>query len=93
MASFNSAIPRDAWLRPILAEQLSAEDLARLDANVGKSYWDAAVRGSLIGDEELTALVAERLRLRAATRLFVSSQARERVPEELARSRSRTGWP
>jgi type II secretory ATPase GspE/PulE/Tfp pilus assembly ATPase PilB-like protein/8-oxo-dGTP pyrophosphatase MutT (NUDIX family) len=76
---------RDAWLRPILAERLSPEALAHLDARVEVSYWDTAVRESLIADDELTALVAARLRLRPATRLFVSSQARERVPEELAR--------
>ncbi|HUF64677.1 MAG TPA: ATPase, T2SS/T4P/T4SS family [Gemmatimonadaceae bacterium] len=75
---------RDAWLRPILAERLSPEVMASLDAT-GESYWEEAVRRDLVGDDELLTLIAERLRVKRATRLFVSSQARSRVSEELAR--------
>ncbi|MEX2325749.1 MAG: GspE/PulE family protein, partial [Gemmatimonadaceae bacterium] len=40
---------------------------------------------SPLTDDEITAAVSERLRVPVAKRLLVSSQARERVPEELAR--------
>jgi type II secretory ATPase GspE/PulE/Tfp pilus assembly ATPase PilB-like protein/8-oxo-dGTP pyrophosphatase MutT (NUDIX family) len=75
---------RDAWLRPILAERLSTEVMASLDAS-GESYWEEAVRRQLVDDDELLAQLADRLRVKRATRLFVSSQARSRVSEELAR--------
>lgn len=54
-------------------------------AREGRSYWESTVRASLITDDELVTLVAERFRLARAARLSVSSQARERIPEELAR--------
>lgn len=76
---------RDAWLRPILAERLSADALRILDEHVQHSYWETAVRRSLVEEDELLALLAERFRIKRATRLSVTSQARERIPEELAR--------
>lgn len=58
--------------------------MASLDA-AGESYWEEAVRRELVDDDELLTLLAERLRVKRATRLFVSSQARARVSERLAR--------
>jgi type II secretory ATPase GspE/PulE/Tfp pilus assembly ATPase PilB-like protein/8-oxo-dGTP pyrophosphatase MutT (NUDIX family) len=75
---------RDHWLRPILAERLSPEVMVSLDA-AGESYWEGAVRRGLVDDDELLTLLAERLRMKRAPRLFVSSQARSRVSEKLAR--------
>lgn len=51
----------------------------------GESYWEEAVRRELVDDDELVALLAKRLHVKPAMRLFVSSQARSRVSEELAR--------
>jgi type IV pilus assembly protein PilB len=80
-----AARPRDVWLRPILAERLSTAALKLLDEHVEHSYWETAVRRSLVDDDELLAEVAERFRMRTASRLTVGSQARERIPEDLAR--------
>ncbi len=78
-------VPADSWLRPILAELLNDSDLAAVDAAVTISYWETAARVSPLTDDEILAAVAERLRVPPAKRLLVSSQARERIPEELAR--------
>ncbi|MGK2935892.1 MAG: ATPase, T2SS/T4P/T4SS family [Gemmatimonadaceae bacterium] len=78
-------MPADSWLRPILAELLNDSDLAAVDAAVTVSYWETAARISPLADDEILAAVAERLRVPSAKRLLVSSQARERIPEELAR--------
>ncbi len=58
--------------------------MASLDA-AGESYWEGAVRRGLVDDDELLTLLADRLRMKRAPRLFVSSQARSRVSEALAR--------
>jgi type II secretory ATPase GspE/PulE/Tfp pilus assembly ATPase PilB-like protein/8-oxo-dGTP pyrophosphatase MutT (NUDIX family) len=78
-------VPADSWLRPILADLLKPSDLSGIDAAVTTSYWETAARVSPLTDDEITAAVSERLRVPVAKRLLVSSQARERVPEELAR--------
>jgi type II secretory ATPase GspE/PulE/Tfp pilus assembly ATPase PilB-like protein/8-oxo-dGTP pyrophosphatase MutT (NUDIX family) len=78
-------VPADTWLRPVLVQLLSAADLAAIDAAVSTSYWEAATRLSALTDDDIVSAASERLRLPAATRLLTSSQARERVPEELAR--------
>ena len=78
-------MPADAWLRPLLADLLTAVDLAAVDAAVTTSYWETAARLSALSDDEILKAAADRLRIPAAKRLLVSSQARERVPEELAR--------
>ena len=78
-------MPADAWLRPVLADLVSATDLAAIEAAVSTSYWETATRVSPLTDDEIVVAVSERLRLPAAKRLLASSQARERVPEELAR--------
>jgi type II secretory ATPase GspE/PulE/Tfp pilus assembly ATPase PilB-like protein/8-oxo-dGTP pyrophosphatase MutT (NUDIX family) len=76
---------RDPWLRPILAERISADALRILDEHVQHSYWETAVRRSLVEDDEILAVLAERFRIKRAGRLSVSSQARERISEDLAR--------
>ena len=78
-------MPADAWLRPVLAELVSSTDLVAIDAAVSTSYWETATRVSPLTDDDVVAAVTERLRLPAAKKLLASSQARERVPEDLAR--------
>ncbi|MGI8619877.1 MAG: ATPase, T2SS/T4P/T4SS family [Gemmatimonadaceae bacterium] len=78
-------MPADSWLRPILAGLLDQAHLAAIDAAVTTSYWETAARISPLTDEEILAAVSEQLHVSTAKRLLVSSQARERVPEELAR--------
>ena len=82
---YAAVVPADAWLRPIIADLLTAADLAAVDRAVTTSYWETAARVSALGDDEILSAVADRLRIPPAKRLLVSSQARERVPEELAR--------
>ena len=78
-------MPTDTWLRPILADLLDFTDLAAVDAAVTDSYWEAAASVSPLKDDEILSAIAERLRVPTASRLLVTSQARERVPEDLAR--------
>ncbi|MGK2935890.1 MAG: hypothetical protein ACSLFE_11710 [Gemmatimonadaceae bacterium] len=78
-------MPTDSWLRPILAELLTPGDLGAIDGAVTTSYWESAARVSPLTDDEIIAAVSQRLRIPVAQRLLVSSQALERVPEELAR--------
>ncbi|MGI9139858.1 MAG: GspE/PulE family protein, partial [Gemmatimonadaceae bacterium] len=78
-------MPADSWLRPFLADLLTASDLAAVDTAVTTSYWESAARISPLTDDEIANAISERLRLPVAQRLLVSSQARERVSEELAR--------
>ena len=59
--------------------------MAAVDAAATASYWETAARISPLTDEQILAAVSERLRVPVAKRLLVSSQALERVPEELAR--------
>src|SRR5687768_5820697 len=76
---------RDEWLLPTLESMLSGEALATLKTEVGESYWETAVRRSLIPEEELLAALAKRFRMRVANVMSVTQAARELVPEQLAR--------
>ena len=76
---------RDEWLLPTLESMLSVEALATLKAEVGESYWETAVRRSLVAEEELLAALAKRFRMRVANLASVTQAARELVPEQLAR--------
>src|SRR5688572_13017650 len=51
----------------------------------GASYWGAAVDKALVTDEEVLEALSRRTRFRIATDLLVSSEARDKVPERLAR--------
>jgi type II secretory ATPase GspE/PulE/Tfp pilus assembly ATPase PilB-like protein/8-oxo-dGTP pyrophosphatase MutT (NUDIX family) len=76
---------RDRWLLPILREILPANSFSDVEDRVTSSYWEAALGTGRLTDEELLAAVARRTRLRVAHGLVVTSQAKERVPERLAR--------
>ncbi|MDQ3696527.1 MAG: Flp pilus assembly complex ATPase component TadA [Gemmatimonadota bacterium] len=77
---------RDDWLLPSLAALLPAEELARLEVLAPESYWEAAVGGGQVSDEELVVALAERFRMRIANfDIPTSDHARELIPESLAR--------
>jgi len=83
--SVQSGVPTDSWLRAILAELVTQGDLPTIDGAVTTTYWEAAIRVTPLTDDDIIAAVSQRLRVPVAKRLLVSSQALERVPEELAR--------
>ena len=77
--------PRDRWLLPILREILPEDSFTALELRATSSYWEAAINAGGLTDDQLLAAIARRTRLRVANGLVVTSQAKERVPERLAR--------
>ncbi len=78
-------VPTDRWLVPVLKELLPDSSLKVVESAGGPSYWRAAVDKALITDDEVLAALSTRTRFKIATDLLVSSQARDRVSERLAR--------
>ena len=78
-------VVRDRWLLTILREILPEDSLNALESSVTSSYWEAALGAGDLTEEQLLAAVSRRTRLRVAHGLVVTSQAKERVPERLAR--------
>ena len=76
---------RDGWLLPILREILPERSFTVLESRATSSYWEAALNTGGLTDDQLLAAVARRTRLRVAHGLVVTSQAKDRVPERLAR--------
>ncbi len=76
---------KDPWLLPILKELLSTSSLQLLQARTETSYWQTALEASLLTDEEILAALSLRTGFGIATGLLVSSQARDKVSERLAR--------
>src|SRR5688572_4204429 len=56
-----------------------------LEQKMGSSCWETAVAAGIASDDDILHAVAVRTRFRIATDLIVSSEAREKVPEWLAR--------
>jgi type II secretory ATPase GspE/PulE/Tfp pilus assembly ATPase PilB-like protein/8-oxo-dGTP pyrophosphatase MutT (NUDIX family) len=79
------SLPGDSWLVPILAEILPKSSLDALECTAGAGYWRAVVDKGLVTDEVLLEALSKRTRFRIATDLLVSSEARDKVPEKLAR--------
>ncbi len=75
----------DRWLVPILTEILPEGSLRSLESAEGESYWQTAVDKALLTDEQLLEALSARTRVRVANDLLVSSQARDKVSERLAR--------
>jgi type II secretory ATPase GspE/PulE/Tfp pilus assembly ATPase PilB-like protein len=76
---------RDEWLLPTL-ESLGARDaFEQLKQQDTESYWDAAVKAGSIADDAILEALAKRFRMKVADLAISSSQARELVPESLAR--------
>jgi type II secretory ATPase GspE/PulE/Tfp pilus assembly ATPase PilB-like protein/8-oxo-dGTP pyrophosphatase MutT (NUDIX family) len=68
-----------------LKELLPDSSLKVVESAGGPSYWRAAVDKALLTDDEVLAALSTRTRFKIATDLLVSSQARDRVSERLAR--------
>ena len=75
----------DSWLLPILRELLPKTSLDLLEARVDGSYWQTAVSEALLTDDAILDAVSARAQIEIARNLLVSSQARDRVAERLAR--------
>ncbi|HET6760572.1 MAG TPA: GspE/PulE family protein, partial [Gemmatimonadaceae bacterium] len=84
MTSVDS-VATDRWLLPILTDILPERSIQALEPAVGASYWRAAVDKAFLTDDEVLEGLSARTRFRIATDLLVSSQARDKVPEWLAR--------
>jgi type II secretory ATPase GspE/PulE/Tfp pilus assembly ATPase PilB-like protein/8-oxo-dGTP pyrophosphatase MutT (NUDIX family) len=80
-----NVLPNDRWLLPILRELLPATSVDSIESKVGVSHWRAAVDEGLTTDDAILEALSERARVGIAKGLLVSSQAREKVPEWLAR--------
>ena len=76
---------RDEWLLPTLESILTPEAFAQLRSAAKDSYWESAVRRAMVSDDEILTALAARFRMRIANLAMVSQQARELVPEQLAR--------
>jgi len=76
---------RDEWLLPTLEGLIARDAFEQLKQQETDSYWDAAVRGGSIGDDALLTALASRFRMKVAELSTATSQARELVPESLAR--------
>lgn len=84
-ASAGTSSTNDRWLVPILRDILPEESFAALESVMTSSYWESALNLGGLTDEQLLSAVARRTSLRVAHGLVVTSQAREQVPERLAR--------
>ena len=75
----------DCWLLPILRELLPRGSLELLESKTDASYWKTAVEEALLTDDDILSAVSARARVGIASDLLVSSEAREKVSERLAR--------
>ncbi len=76
---------KDEWLLATLEGLLSPEQCEQLKSQPVESLWEEVLRRAWLTDEALVKAVAERFRMRVADVNSVSQQARELVPEALAR--------
>src|SRR5687767_8421148 len=78
---------RDRWLVPLLESICPATVMQGIQEQARRSgsHWKAALEMGVVDDGALLDLVARKTRTPVAARLSVSSQARELVPEEVAR--------
>ncbi len=82
----SSAKPaRDEWLLATLEELLTVEQLEELRAQPVERLWDEVIRRNLVPDDALVKAVATRFRMKIGDVNTVSQQAKELVPEALAR--------
>jgi type II secretory ATPase GspE/PulE/Tfp pilus assembly ATPase PilB-like protein/8-oxo-dGTP pyrophosphatase MutT (NUDIX family) len=75
----------DNWLLPILRDLLPEKSLELLESKTELSYWKTAVDEALLTDDDILGAVSARSRVGIASDLLVSSEAREKVSERLAR--------
>ena len=76
---------RDEWLLHTLESLLSKETMGVLKSAAQESYWESAVRRGFITDDEILTALASRFRMKIASLASATQQAREHVPEALAR--------
>ena len=76
---------RDEWLLPTLETLLSQESVGVLKTAAQDSYWETAVRRGFISDDEILTALASRFHMKIANISVATPQAREHVPEALAR--------
>ncbi|HRN52565.1 MAG TPA: type II/IV secretion system protein [Gemmatimonadaceae bacterium] len=76
---------RDEWMWATLEGLLKPEQVEALRAAPPESLWEDVVRRGWLTDEAVVKAVAARFRMRIADLGSVSQQARELVPEALAR--------
>ncbi len=82
----SSAKPaKDEWLLATLEGLLKPEQLAALKSQPVESLWAEVSRRSFVTDEDVVQAIAKRFRMKVADLASVSQQARELVPETLAR--------
>jgi general secretion pathway protein E len=77
--------PADAWLIPIVQALLEKREARAVDFDGARSCWQVVTAGRLLSDEEILEELSRLTRLRIANGLFVSSDARDKVPERLVR--------
>src|SRR5687767_1782353 len=75
----------DCWLLPILRELVGESSMPSLEQRMGSSWWETAVAAGFATDEDILHALAVRTHFKIATDLIVSSDARDRVAERLAR--------
>jgi type II secretory ATPase GspE/PulE/Tfp pilus assembly ATPase PilB-like protein/8-oxo-dGTP pyrophosphatase MutT (NUDIX family) len=85
VTSVGDSVATDRWLLPVLTDLLPKTSVEPLESTVATSYWRAAVDKGLLTDNEVLEALSARTHFRIATDLLVSSQARDKVPERLAR--------
>src|SRR5688572_21720432 len=76
---------RDEWLLPTLEGLVARDAFEQLKQQDTESYWDAAVRTGVIADAAILEALAKRFRMKVADLTITTAQAREVVPESLAR--------
>jgi len=85
VTSIAAPVRTDRWLVPILTELLPADSIQVLESRGGSSYWRTAVDEGFLTNEQVLEALSSRTHFRVATDLLVSSQARDKVSERLAR--------
>ena len=82
----SSAKPaRDEWILATLEGLLSAGQIEQLKANPVESLWNETLRRGFVSEQAIIDAVATRFRMRVADMASITQQARELVPEGLAR--------
>jgi type II secretory ATPase GspE/PulE/Tfp pilus assembly ATPase PilB-like protein/ActR/RegA family two-component response regulator len=76
---------RDEWLMATLEGLLQGDQIAALKATPPESLWEDTVRRGWLTDDAIVQAVAKRFRMKVGELGSVSQQARELVPEALAR--------
>ena len=76
---------RDEWLLPTLEGLIARDAFEALKQQETESYWETAVRAGTVADDAVLQALASRFRMKVADLTTATSQARELVPESLAR--------